>query len=276
MQKGDKRGRRLGGHSPVDGRRDKDRGADPLRAKADTLSSSKAEGTFSLSREEDEAVPLIKLELTPADRVLLEVFLSPPSLPPTTLALGFANPLSVSSPTTFALAASGMAKPAVARAIASATSSAASTSAVNAAVASCPPPSPPPPLPLPVPLVSSTAASPAEPSGTAVVVADSTVAVAAASLLSPATAANTLPPRSSLAMGPLQEEDEEAEGASLLLFAKGVSPLQLAVTPAGFSALPAAAASVGTGGEEVLGHTPPKEGGRLPGVLCRCRVYLGQ
>lgn len=229
-----------------------------------------------MSREEDAAVPLIKLELTPAARVLFDAFLSPLSLPAATspfpppavgtLGLGFANPFSVSSPA-FALVAVGlpasrMANPAVARAIASATSSAESTSAVPAALTS-PAPSP---LTISVPLMPAAAASPGTPGGT-VAVAGSTVAAAPAFSL--AAAANTLPPRSSLAIGPLEEE---AEDGSLL--AARLSPLLLVVTPAVFSVLPTVV--VGAGGEGAWGDTPPKEGGLLPGVLCRCRVYLWQ
>lgn len=163
-------------------------------------------------------MPLMRLELTPPARVLLETLLSAPPLaatltastlpaPPAARGLGLVKPSSVSS-ADFALnvvdfAASGLANPAVARAIASATSSAASASAVPAATAAAAvaaaaaaaaafgDPPVPSPLPSPLSLLSAAAAAGS--------------AVADASLLTPVAAANTLPPRSSLDIGPLDE-----------------------------------------------------------------------
>ncbi len=217
--------------SPVEGRRE-ERGADPLRP------SSKAEGAFNFRREEDEAVPLIKLELTPP-RVLLDAAFAPP--PPAflsaaaTLGAGFSK--SPPAPSlSAALAPSdaagiGIANPAVARAIASATSSAALASATT----------PPPSVPSAVP-----------------------AAVAAA-------AVNTVPApstpfRTSSAAPPPSPMD--ANGAS-------EGTLSLAASPPLPPAAPTTAVAFEDDTDRAGGvESPPIEGGLLFGVLCLWRLYL--
>lgn len=140
----------------MEGRREDERGAEVLRPP-----SSKAAETFNFRREVDEAVPLIKLELTPPRGLLDAVFAPlPPPPPPATLGAGFSNSSSaLSLPAALAPAdAAGIANPAVARAIASATSSAAlasatippraAPSAVPAAAAAAVNTAPAPPTPL--------------------------------------------------------------------------------------------------------------------------------